>query len=354
MFLKYHNKIISGILSILPNNEILFDDEIDNYSFPENKTVKLKKIMGYNKRRIVKNGTTSSDLCIKGLEYLFANKLLCKTEIDALILVTQTPDYLIPSTSNVIQGHFNLKEDVFCMDINQGCSGYIVGLIQSFMLLDQDAISKVVLLNADTLSQNVSKHDRNSNPLIGDGASITIVESTTIKNEINCSIKMDGGGAFALNIPAGGSRLPYSKKTGILKKDESGNIRSKNHLIMKGDLVFNFVQSKVPEMIDLILNKSSFSKEEIDFYMFHQPNKFMLSKLAEKIGIPKIKMPNNIVENFGNSSGATIPIAISHNLGDRLCKESFKLCLAGFGVGLSWGSIVIEIGNLKFNKIIYE
>lgn len=352
MNLKFHNKKITGILTILPENEIKFEDEIDNYNFSRGQSMKLKLIMGYNKHRIVTEGTTSSDLCVYGMNYLFEKNLLNKNDIDALILVTQSPDYFMPPTSNIIQGKLNLKEDMVCMDINQGCTGYIVGLIEAFMLLEQEEINKVVMLNADVLSSKVSIKDRNSRPIVGDGASITIVEKDTTKIEIFANVKFDGKGADVLTIPAGGFKMPSTPETGILKEDNSGNLRALDHLTMKGDEVFNFVQTEVPSMIENLLNKSGCTKEEIDYYMFHQPNKFMLKKLADKMGVPQNKMPNNIVENFGNASGVSIPTAITYNLQEKLLNETFLVCMAGYGTGLSWASLLIPLGKLSFCQTV--
>jgi 3-oxoacyl-[acyl-carrier-protein] synthase-3 len=352
MFLNFKKNKIIGILSVVPKKEIVFDDEVSNYNFPPERSLKLKSTMGFNKRRVVENGTTVSDLSIYGLNYLFSEGHLSKDEIDALILVTQTPDYILPPTSNIIQGALGLKQDIICMDINQGCAGYIIGLIQAFSLLGQDSIDKVVLINADVLSQKVSKHDRNSNPLIGDAAAITIIQKSNDTELISFSIKMNGEGAMALQIPAGGAKLPISEVTSILEEDSSGNIRSKNHLVMKGDEVFNFVQKEVPTLIEDLLVRTNITKEQVDYFMFHQPNKFMLNKLADKIGVPREKMPSNIVENFGNSSGATIPIAITHNIGKDLEISKLCICLSGFGVGLTWGAGLMNIGNLKFCKQI--
>ena len=144
----------------------------------------------------------------------------------------------------------------------------------------------------------------------------------------------------------------YMEKASKMIEDEAGNFRSKENLVMRGDDVFNFVQREVPPMIHTLLNSANINKDEVDWYMFHQPNKFMLNKLADAIGIPKEKMPTNIVENFGNSSGVTVPLNISYNLGETLIKETKKICLAGFGVGLTWSSILMNIGTLKFNKVI--
>lgn len=176
MKLKFHRKRITGILTVLPSREVSFEEEMENYNFSAAKSMKLKMAMGYNKHRIVEEGVCVSDLCVYGLNFLFENRMLRKEDIDALLLVTQSPDHFMPATSNIIQGKLGLGTDVFCMDINQGCCGFIVGLMEAFMLLEQESIRKVVLLNADVLSRKVSKRDRNSNPLTGDAATITIVE----------------------------------------------------------------------------------------------------------------------------------------------------------------------------------
>jgi 3-oxoacyl-[acyl-carrier-protein] synthase-3 len=163
---------------------------------------------------------------------------------------------------------------------------------------------------------------------------------------------MDGTGAKALMIPAGGFRMPCSPETAIEHEDEAGNLRALDNLVMQGDDVFNFVQREVPPMIHDILERAGLSAGDIDWYMFHQPNKFMLQKLADAIGVPYEKMPSNIVENFGNASGVTVPTCISYNLGEKLEQESYLMCLAGFGVGLTWASIIMRIGNVAFNRII--
>ena len=352
MDLIFKNKRISGILTILPEKAVKFEDEIENYSFSPAKCMKLKLAMGYKEHRIAEPGQTSVDFAIHGLKYLFDNGLLNKDDIDALLFVSQSPDYIMPPSSNLIQGHFDIKQDCLCMDISQGCAGFEIGLIQSFLLLDQPSINKVVLLNAEVLSSRTSKRDRNSWPLAGDAAAITIVEKTNDGSTIYANVKMDGTNAFALNIPAGGFRMPSTAETAVMEQDEAGNWRSKDNLVMKGDDVFNFVQREVPPMIEHLYEQSGVDRNEVDWYMFHQPNKFMLQKLADKIGIPRDKMPANIVENFGNASGVTVPTCISYNLGDQLVNGKMKLCLAGFGVGLTWSSIMMEMGNMNFNKII--
>ncbi len=154
-------------------------------------------------------------------------------------------------------------------------------------------------------------------------------------------------------IPAGGFKMPSSLQTAEIKEDAAGNFRSSDHLVMKGDDVFNFVQREVPPMIEELLLSAAVDKKDVDYYMFHQPNKFMLNKLADKLAVPREKMPSNIVENFGNASGVTIPTAITFNLKDIPTKESLTFCLAGFGVGLTWASLLLKTEKMKFNELIY-
>lgn len=355
MKIDFSNKKITGILSILPSNEVLFEDEMHNYSFSEAKSLKLKAAMGFKSKRVVADESiTSFDLVVKGLDYLFENNLLDKDSIDAILFVSQSPEYIMPPTSNLLHGKYGLDDKVYCLDINQGCAGFVVGLQQSFMLLNNPGINKVVLCNADVLSPKVSKFDRNSNPLIGDAAAITIIENTTESTSIIGEIRMDGSGAMALNVPAGGARMPITEETSELYEDTFGNKRSKNHLVMQGDNVFNFVQTKVPEQIKNIVESSNDSVDTIDYFLFHQPNRFMLQKLADKIGVSRDKLPFNVVENFGNSSGVTIPVVTTFNLGDQLEQSEMKVCFSGFGVGLTWGTIIMNLGNLDFCKLIYK
>ena len=352
MNLKFKNKKITGILTVLPSKEVSFEDEMENYNFSKEQSAKLKKIMGYGSHRIADENVCCSDLAVAGINYLVDKGHLKKEDIDAIVMVTQTPDYIMPVTSILIQGKLDLKKDIYCVDINQGCAGYLVGLHQAFMFLEQETINKVVLINADILSRKVSKKDRNSYPLVGDGASITIVEKDAVNSEIFCNIKIDGTNWDALTIPAGGMRLPISPETGILQEDDKGNIRSKDNLVMKGDAVFNFVQTEVPPMINDLVTFAKVEMDSIDYFMFHQPNRFMLQKLADKMKVSYERMPNNVVEHFGNASGVTIPTDITFNLGQKLCDNEYTVCLAGFGVGLTWSSMLIRMGKLDFCEMI--
>lgn len=352
MNFSFSGKRIAGILTVLPANERTFLEDMKNFDFPEEKSLKLKKVMGYDRHRLVTGETCVSDLAVHGFRHLFDKGVVKPEELDALIVITQSPDYFMPATSNVIQGKLGLKHDMLCLDISQGCAGFVVGLIQSFMMLDQRSIHKVALVNADVLSRKVSPKDKNSFPLIGDAACITIVEKTDDPSPIHANLKMDGTHHDVLIIPAGGFRMPSTPETAALVDVGDNNYRSKDNLTMNGTAVFNFVQVEVPPMIEALLQQAELPKEQVDYFMFHQPNKFMLQKLADRMGVPRERLPSNIVENFGNASGATIPTNITFNLAQPLLNGTLKLCFAGFGVGLTWASMVMPVGQLAFCEII--
>ena len=349
----YHSKRIGGILTVLPKHEVSFEEEMGNYNFPPAKSMKLKQAMGFNKHRMVGEGTNVSDMAVFGIRYLLENHLIEKEDISALILVTQSPEHFLPATSNIIQGKADLRTDMLCMDINQGCAGFVIGLLQAYMLLDQPDVKKVLLINADVLSRKVSRRDRSSYPLIGDAACLTVVERSESSETVHAVVNMDGRGAYTIQIPAGGFKMPCSPETSRMKEDENGNFRSPENLVMKGDEVFNFVQTKVPPMIEELLKTAGKTADEIDYYFFHQPNKFILNKLADKLGISREKMPSNIVENFGNASGASIPTAVSYHLGAAALTDSYEVCFSGFGIGLTWAAIVQKLEKMQFNQIIY-
>ncbi len=352
MYLHFKNKQITGILSVVPANEVAFDDEIPNYSFTAAQCLQLKKVMGYNKHRICKSRNACiSDLICHGFNHLFEQGWLKREDIDAFILLTNSPDYPVPPTSNVIQGMLGLKHDMLCLDINQGCAGYMVGLSQAFMLLDQPEIRKVAVVTADIESRTHSYKDRSSYPLMGDAATITIVESKP-SEDIHQFLKMDGTGALSICMPAGGLKEQANEDSIRMVDDGTGNIMSRHHIRMKGDDIFNFVMTRVPSMFGELFAHCGKSFDDVEFFMVHQPNKFVLTRLAKKIGVPTDKMPANVVENLGNSASSTIPNDITFNLGRRPETETIPLCLGAFGEGLIWSAAIIDLGPLDFCRMI--
>lgn len=342
----FEGKRISAMLGVLPENEVYFEDEVGNYSFPEKQTLRLKKVMGYEKHRISKPESTVSDLAIAGIRHMLDNKWFDKDDIGAIVVVTLCPDYYVPHISNIIHGEFDFSSDVVCVDLSQGCCGFVLGLWQSFMMLEHMQDKKVLLVNGDILSHKVSPRDRNDFPLIGDGAAISIIENTNDARKIYYEMHVDGKQGEALKIPAGAFRMPSTPETAVMEDTGDGNYRSLDHMHMDGSAVFNFVQVMVPPMIESILEDSDSKIEDIDYFLFHQPNKFMLQKLAQKVGIPFEKMPMNLVEQCGNPSGSSIPLVTILNLKEEMKKDNYKCCLSGFGSGLAWGAIVMDMGSM--------
>lgn len=340
-------KKISSILGVLPEQEVYFEDEVGNYSFPEKQTLRLKRVMGYEKHRISKKESTVSDFAIYGLKHMLSNNWIAKEDIGAVIVVTLCPDYFVPHVSTIIHGELDLDEDVVCMDLAQGCCGFLLGLSEAFMLLEHMKGKKVILINADILSHKVSERDRNDYPLIGDAATITVVENSDENNEIYYEMHTNGSMRDALIIPAGAFKQPSNAETGVMRDIGDGNFKSLDHMHMDGSAVFNFVQTKVPPMLEHALSATGHTVEDIDYYLFHQPNKFMLQKLAQKVGIAFEKMPMNLVENYGNPSGSSIPLVTVHNLKEQLKERKYTCCLSAFGSGLAWGAIIMEFGELE-------
>ena len=347
----FHGKKITSILGVLPEKESLFDDEVGNYDFPEKQTLRLKRVMGYEKHRISKETSAASDFAVFGLKHMLENGWIKKEEIGAVIVVSLCPDHFVPHISNIVHAKLELSTDVLCMDIPQGCCGFLMGLSQAFMLLEH-IDKKIVLINVDLLSHKVSKRDRNDYPLIGDGAAITVIENSGDDRSIYYEMHMDGSRGEALIIPAGGFRMPSTAQTAVMENTGDGNYRSLDNMHMDGSAVFNFVQTEVPPMIEHALSENGMTVEDIDYFLFHQPNKFMLQKLAEKVGIPFEKLPMNLVENYGNPSGCSIPLVTVHNLSHELTQNSYKCCLSAFGSGLAWGAMILELGGLEHCEMI--
>lgn len=348
----FSGKRISSILGILPETESLFDEEAQNYAFPVRQTMRLKKIMGYNRHRLAKPTSTVSDFAVCGLRHMLDKGWIEKDEIGAIIVATLCPDFFVPHIGTIVQGECGLGSGVICLDIAQGCCGFLIGLMETFLLLDHMKDKKAVLINGDVLSHKVSRRDRNDFPLIGDAAAITVVENDPLAGDIHYEMCMDGARGGALKIPAGAFRMPSTPETAVMADEGDGNWRSLDHMHMDGGEVFNFVQTEVPPLLARMLERAGESMETIDYFLFHQPNKFMLEKLAQKAGIPKEKLPMNLVELYGNSSGATIPLVSALNLREELTGALHKCCFSAFGSGLAWGGMVLEFGNLEHCEIM--
>lgn len=350
MITTFSNKKISGVITVLPENEYDYDQETKPFSTVQTK--RLKKVMGYGKRRAAKADTTVSDLCVFGLKHLINTGKIRREEIGAIVVVTVCPDYYVPHISNIIHGELGLERDVICMDIPQACAGYIMGLMQACLLLDHIGDKKALVFTGDVLCRKDRETPLQRPVFGGDGASVTVLEREESDSKLYLNMYTDGARREYLIIPAGGYKLPRSEATAIPVDIGDGTKRPQNDMWMDGSAVFNFVQTEVPPMIHEIVSYAGLGIHDIDWFLFHQPNKFMLQKLADKIGIEYAKMPMNVVGDFGNSNSNTVPFAITSNLAEQLLREKYTCCLSGFGAGLTWGAMIAELGEFDFCEMI--
>jgi 3-oxoacyl-[acyl-carrier-protein] synthase-3 len=333
------NAFIKYIEYYLPEKIVTNQDF--KYEFPKWDLDKIEEKSGVSKRHIAAYDETALDLSIKACEKLFLN--YDKNKIDGIIYCTQSPDYIMPSNSFLIQNHFSLSENLFCYDFNHACTGYIYGLMMANSYIKSGLAKNILLINSDTYSKYINRADRSTRVLFGDAAAVSIIEGCDDSfGIIDLDISTFGNGYDKFIIPAGGSRLPKSIETEINETDYLGNIRSKNDIKMDGMAVWSFINSKVPIQIKSLLDRNNLSINDIDLIIFHQASMMTIQSLIKNMQLDKEKVFINIQE-LGNTVSASIPIAIKDAIDKGKLKKSMKIILSGFGVGLSFGSIIIKI-----------
>lgn len=343
---------IRGISSVVPTNVCYFSEELKEFPFPENSSKKLGKVMGFKEHRIADPKTTLCDLAAYNLDYIFKKGFVDKGNLDAIIFAAQQADHPVPGNSKVIHGMLELDKNTHCVDLYENCTGFIAALYQACCMINS-GLREIAVIASDAGACYGNKKDRNSYPLVGDACGIAIVSKSDDPDDvISFVFHHDGSRREVLITKAGGMRLPRSAETSKMEVDEMGNYRSLNNLYMDGTAVFHFVMEEVPPLIDETCFLAETRKEQIDYFLTHQPNRFMLERLSDLMNVPREKLFNNIGEYLGNSSCATIPVDISYNLRDKLIDNSYSVCFAAFGAGLSLASAVLKFGNLDFCELI--
>ncbi|MBN2682933.1 MAG: ketoacyl-ACP synthase III [Bacteroidales bacterium] len=328
---------ISNIAVYLPEN-VLTNEEIAAVS--ENLTAeKIEKKLGIQKRHIAANNETALDLAFNACDSLLKN--YDKNSIDFLVLCTQSPDYFLPTSACILQNRLDLPKNIGAFDFNLGCSGFIYGLSIAKGFINSEIANKMLLVMTDTYSKHLHKNDLSNRTIFGDAASACIIEKAENEHIHHFVLGTDGSGANQLIVPNGCLRNPFNPNEKEIT-DESGNVRTNNNLYMNGPEIFNFTIDTVPNLVEQTLKKNQLNASDIDYYIFHQANKYILEYLRKKIGIAEEKFYNNLLDT-GNTVSSTIPIAISNLLQSGKIKEGNKLLLCGFGVGLSWGSVIVDL-----------
>jgi 3-oxoacyl-[acyl-carrier-protein] synthase-3 len=294
---------------------------------------------------------TTSDLCEAAARPLLAELNWPAPSIDVLIMVTQTPDYVLPATSCILQPRLGLSTQVAAFDVNLGCSGFIYGLWLASNLLRHDGPSRALVLCGDTTSRFVSSQDHSTAPLFGDAGTAVAIERDDLATSSIFHLGTDGRGQRHAIIPAGGFRTPRSEQTGIRTEREGGNVRSDEDLHMNGAGVLAFTMQEVPRLIRQALDKADWTIDKVDFFVMHQANRFILEYLMKRLALPKEKVVVAL-EEYGNTSSASIPLSLAHALGARLRQERTKLLLASFGNGFSWGAASISCGPMAVLDVV--
>lgn len=319
----------------------VLSNEIINSEFPEWSVDKISSKTGIFNRHIAANDEFSLDMAIKASNNLFNEHGIMPSSIDFILLCTQSPDYLLPTTACILQDRLGIPTSAGALDFNLGCSGYVYGLGLAKGLIYAGLAKNVLLVTSETYSKFIHPKDKSNKTIFGDAASASLISAADGFAEIlDFELGTDGRGAENLMVKNGGMRYAKSASGEGDKIDDFGNIINENNLYMNGTEIFNFTSAAVPLLIDAVLAKNNILKEDISLFIFHQANKYMLNHLRKKAKIEEDKF-YYFLENCGNTVSSTIPIALANAWQNKEIKDN--VLLAGFGVGYSWGGCIIKI-----------
>jgi 3-oxoacyl-[acyl-carrier-protein] synthase III len=323
--------------------EMVLSNEQLSAEFPGWSVEKIEDKTGISERRISAQDEFASDLGVSAVQRLFVSGACRPSEIDFLLFCTQSPDFYLPTTACIMQERLAIPTTAGALDFNLGCSGYIYGLGLAKGLIETDQAQNVLLVTAETYSKFIYPEDRSVRTLFGDGAAATLIQG--MESPVDCLgpfvYGTDGKGAQNLIVPSGGLRQPIRGASPEVIEDESGNRRTSDSLHMNGAEIFSFTLQTVPEVIHQALERASCSLEDVDLFVFHQANRYMLDHLRRKLKIPPEKFVFAL-EKVGNTVSSTIPIALKQAQEQGDLYKGQKILLVGFGVGYSWGSAFIR------------
>lgn len=332
--MKIYIKAISYYLPqrVVTNEELVAE-------FPEWTVEKIAEKVGVNQRHVSVEDETATDLAIKAGEELFStHPEISREDIDFVLLCTQSPDYFLPSSSCIIQDRLRIPTSCGAIDFNLGCSGYVYGLAIAKGLITGSIAKNVLLLTSETYSKYLHPKDKGNRTIFGDAATATLVSKEGFAEIGNFVLGTNGKGANNLIVKSGASRQP--KKSEDLSFDENGNPRSSDYLFMNGGEIFSFTQKYVPIVVKQTLEQNNLSQDDIDMFVFHQANRYMLNFLRKKIKIAPEKFYVNMSKT-GNTVSNSIPLALSQAKSEG--KIEGNILISGFGVGYSWGGCILRV-----------
>ena len=327
---------IKAISYYLPERIVCNEELVKD--FPEWTVVKIVDKVGVKQRHIA-DEETISDMAVKASERMFQeNPDIDRKDIDFVIVCTQSPDYFLPSTACIVQDRLGLTTKCGAFDFNLGCSGYEYGLAIAKGFIEAGIARNILFITSEAYNKHLHPRDKGNRTIFGDAATATLISDCGFAEIGDFVLGTDGSGAENLIVRTGG--MAHPEKANDLTFDEDGNPRSSDHLYMNGGEIFSFTLIRVPKMVKQTLEKNNLTKDDINLYVFHQANKFMLDHLRKKLKIDEDRFFMNM-ENIGNTVSSTIPIALAD--AKAVGKLHGNVLIAGFGVGLSWGATILKI-----------
>jgi 3-oxoacyl-[acyl-carrier-protein] synthase-3 len=330
------NTRIDGIEYFLPKNvETLNDLQLAHPDWP---IEKLAASSGITSRHLSGPDETSCDLGAGAANKLLNRLGVAKSEVDFLISCSQTPDHFLPPNACILQHRLGLSREIGTLDVSVGCSGYVVGLFTAKALIQSGMARKVLLVTSDTISKVVNDQDRALRVLFGDAGAATLLSASDSPGGLGeFVLGTNGSQASRLVVPAGGFRQRCSPATALSEVDEEGSVRSQQDLFMDGPAIFTFAITTIPKALKKLYQKASLDPADVDAFVFHQANEFMLKELAKRCGISGDRLVVSL-SDVGNTSSVSIPIALQRHVEAGRIQPGMRLVLAGFGVGLSWAA----------------
>lgn len=328
---------IKAISYYLPERVITNEELVKE--FPEWSVDKVAQKVGVDSRHLAAENETAGDLAEQAAKKLFKEFDINPQTIDFLLLCTQSPDYFLPSTACLLQHKLGIPTTSGAFDYNLGCSGCIYGMAMAKGLIAAGIAKNVLLLTAETYNKYLHPNDKSNRSIFGDGAAACLISTDGFAEIGEFSLGTDGSGANKLIIKTGAAR--QKEATGKYVEDEEGHIWYDDYLYMNGGSILNFTLDTVPAMIADILSKNKLEKEDINYYVFHQANKFMLNTIRKVCVLPKENFYINLTET-GNTVSSTVLIGLKDIIDKLVIKSGDNIMITGFGVGLSWGGTILK------------
>lgn len=332
------NVELAGCSVVLGEKTLRLENEPQYWGNDRTQLARLQKRLGMDTRQVAAPGTTTSDLCRQAAASLMQGMNIDRQDVTAIVSVTQTPDYLMPGNAYVLHAALGLSKETVAIDVCQGCAGFVYGLWLAGMMARCAGGGGVLLCAGDTLSRAANKNDHTTAPIFGDAGSAAWIRFCPDAEKMYFVLRADGRELEKLYIPAGGARMPASVLTGAEQNYDDGSSRSADDLHMDGVGIFSFTMAEQPRLLHDIMQFSGYSAEQIDYFVMHQANRYIVETVAKKVDIPAQKVPTAMFSRYGNLNSASIPGVLCSELASTIREKNLNVILQGFGVGLSWGA----------------